>query len=66
MVPAAVHAHRRLRIANEAKAWEMTAKDIAIYDAAFAKMDKNKDGFVFPAGESTILETCGMQNTPGE
>lgn len=64
MVSAAVLTHHRLRIANEAKAWEMTAKDIAIYDAAFAKVDKDKDDFVSRAGESGILEACAMLNTP--
>lgn len=28
----------------------MTAADVAIYDAAFDKQDRDKDGFVSPSG----------------
>lgn len=38
--------------ANTPNPWAMTDVDIAIYDAAFIKQDKDKDGFISPDGES--------------
>lgn len=43
----------RLREAAKPDPWVMTDADIAIYDAAFTKQDKDKDGFISPAGENS-------------
>ena len=41
----------RLREANQSDLWAMTEADLAVYDAAFLKLDKDKDGFVSPHGK---------------
>lgn len=51
----------RLRKANEVNQWSMTAEDIAIYDAAFDKQDKDNDGFISPAGRPGALGSLGIK-----
>lgn len=38
---------------NAPDPWAMTDADIAVYDAAFAKQDKDGDGFISPKGRLT-------------
>lgn len=42
----------RLKQAKKRDPWAMTDGDIAIYDKAFVKLDKDKDGFISLPGRA--------------
>lgn len=44
----------RIQDANKLDQWAMTDADIAIYDKAFSKQDKDKDGFISPHGDGCV------------
>lgn len=56
----------RIREANKPDPWAMTDADIAVYDKAFVKLDKDKDGFISSHGQFVVkqyhpvLATCTL------
>lgn len=46
----------RLHEENKPDPWAMTDADIAVYDKAFMKQDKDKDGFISLRGKRVLLE----------
>lgn len=46
----------RLQEENKPDPWAMTDADVAVYDKAFMKQDKDKDGFISLRGTRVLIE----------
>lgn len=59
----------RMQEDNKPDPWAMTDTDIAVYDKAFVKLDKDKDGFISLHGQYVVhqahhvLGTCILHTT---